>query len=72
MFSVVFNTSDYGDGMGPDVRDKTNPETCRYPGYRFPPGHHKEYQHSDQYYKVTMAKLAFVLIFEVNTKTSCL
>lgn len=63
----MFNTSHYEPGMGSD-EEKDNYETCQYRGYRngpeFPP--EDRYGLSPQYWHVFAARLAFVVVFEVN------
>nr|XP_057933229.1 anoctamin-5b isoform X2 [Doryrhamphus excisus] len=37
---------------------------CRYRDYRYPPGHHKEYTHTMQFWHILAAKMAFIIIME--------
>ena len=41
-----------------------NVTSCRYRGYYYPPSHAKKYDISDIWWKVMLAKIAFVLIFQ--------
>ena len=45
---------------------EVDPPTCQYRGYRNPPGHENKYGLSPQYWHVFAARLAFVVVFEVN------
>ncbi|KAK4878123.1 hypothetical protein RN001_010629 [Aquatica leii] len=61
----VFNTSHYDEGMGADMEDnKRPPEICQYRGYRNGPNETSPYGLSLQYYHVSAARLAFIVIFE--------
>ncbi|KAF5284242.1 hypothetical protein FQR65_LT00242 [Abscondita terminalis] len=61
----VFNTSHYDIGMGAEMEDnKPPPELCQYRGYRNGPNETHPYELSLQYYHVSAARLAFVVIFE--------
>ncbi|XP_046878578.1 anoctamin-6 isoform X2 [Hypomesus transpacificus] len=41
-----------------------NITTCRYRDFRYPPGHHREYQYSIYYWHVVAAKMAFIIVVE--------
>ena len=38
----------------------------RYRDFRYPPGHHREYQYSIYYWHVVAAKMAFIIVVEVS------
>ncbi|XP_037109413.1 anoctamin-5 isoform X2 [Syngnathus acus] len=38
--------------------------TCRYPDYRYPPGHVDQYTHTLQYWHIFAAKLLFIIVME--------
>lgn len=57
-----FNTSDYKDEWG--AKSETDPEICRYRGYRMPYNDTDPYGLSPVYWHVFAARLAFVVIFE--------
>ena len=63
----MFNTSDYHPGMGGDDNEEPPPPDCQYRGYRNGPDHEDKYGLSPQYWHVFAARLAFVVIFEVNS-----
>jgi hypothetical protein len=67
--TAEFDTSDYGQDMGADI-DGDDPPTCQYRGYRNSPHHEKKYDLSPQYWHVFTARLAFVVVFEVMSRTS--
>uniref|UniRef100_A0A3Q3AN69 Anoctamin n=1 Tax=Kryptolebias marmoratus TaxID=37003 RepID=A0A3Q3AN69_KRYMA len=41
-----------------------NSTICRYRDYRFPPGHHRQYEHNMLYWHVVAAKMAFIIVVE--------
>ncbi|XP_028999538.1 anoctamin-5b isoform X2 [Betta splendens] len=41
-----------------------NSTICRYRDYRYPPGHHKQYTHTMQFWHILAAKMAFIIIME--------
>lgn len=43
-----------------------HPETCRYHDYRYPPGHEKEYARTEVFWHILAARLAFVVVFQVQ------
>lgn len=59
----VFNTSHFNSSKLPPRTDET--PICRYPDYREPSGSEREYQHTNMYWHVLAARLAFVVVFEV-------
>ncbi|KAB0791795.1 hypothetical protein PPYR_03595 [Photinus pyralis] len=61
----VFNTSHYVEDMGADLEGLEHPPAlCQYRGYRNAPNETNPYGFSLQYYHVSAARLAFVVIFE--------
>lgn len=59
-----FNTSHFGEKEAPI--DVSQPEMCRYPDFRSPPGAKHEYERTYYFWIVLAARLGFVLVFEVN------
>ncbi|XP_020346404.2 anoctamin-6 [Oncorhynchus kisutch] len=41
-----------------------NSTTCRYRDFRYPPGHHRQYEYSIYYWHVIAAKMAFIIVVE--------
>ncbi|KAK2162685.1 hypothetical protein LSH36_93g01035 [Paralvinella palmiformis] len=62
----LFNTANYSDDTRPmDPGDGfTNIGTCRYKAYRLPPDSPRAYGYTEQFWKVLVARLAFILVFE--------
>ncbi|KAM3587487.1 uncharacterized protein V6R79_006729 [Siganus canaliculatus] len=59
----VFDTKDFSNFSKP-IGVFTNITTCRYRDFRFPPGHHREYQYNMLYWHVIAAKMAFIIVVE--------
>ncbi|KAA0724050.1 Anoctamin-5 Gnathodiaphyseal dysplasia 1 protein [Triplophysa tibetana] len=66
----VFNISEFRpenrpeDGVNPEWFNSLYVTTCRYPDYRYPPGHEKQYKHNMQFWHILAAKMAFIIIME--------
>ncbi|XP_058065687.1 anoctamin-4 [Anopheles bellator] len=58
----TFNTSDYKEEWG--TKTESDPDTCKYRGYRNGPDASEQYGLSPHYWHVFAARLAFVVIFE--------
>lgn len=63
-----FNTDHFGGDKAP-LSSVVQPEICRYPDYRSPPGTTHQYEKTYYYWVVLAARLGFVLIFEVKPKS---
>lgn len=67
---AYFRTSDYGTeqfkfgGAKPTDSIYGDPEFCRYPEYRNPPGHEYQYKRPYYYWKILAARLAFIIIYQ--------
>lgn len=42
----------------------------RYRDFRYPPGHHRQYEYSIYYWHVIAAKMAFIIVVEVSRNFS--
>ncbi|CAN9508460.1 unnamed protein product [Ophioblennius macclurei] len=61
----VFNIADFSrNSRVANVSMPSNFTTCRYRDFRFPPGHHREYEHNVYYWHVIAAKMAFIIVVE--------
>ncbi|XP_029968802.1 anoctamin-6 [Salarias fasciatus] len=60
----VFNTRDFNSTRSANLLKVSNVTTCRYRDFRFPPGHHREYEHNVYYWHVIAAKMAFIIVVE--------
>ncbi|XP_069012853.1 anoctamin-6 [Embiotoca jacksoni] len=58
----VFNTSDFHRNLFTTA--SANVTICRYRDFRFPPGHHRQYEHNVYYWHVIAAKMAFIIVVE--------
>ncbi|XP_069556060.1 anoctamin-6 [Brachyistius frenatus] len=58
----VFNTSDFHRNSFTTA--SANVTVCRYRDFRFPPGHHRQYEHNVYYWHVIAAKMAFIIVVE--------
>ncbi|XP_073337139.1 anoctamin-6 [Pagrus major] len=59
----VFNTNDFSNFSMP-IGKVPNITFCRYRDFRFPPGHHRQYEYTMQYWHVIAAKMAFIIVVE--------
>lgn len=62
---AYFNTSDFQKGSEP-FQSQYNVTICRYPDFRAPPWSNVPYEKTTMYWLIMAARLAFVVIFEVN------
>ncbi|XP_015460721.3 anoctamin-5 isoform X1 [Astyanax mexicanus] len=65
----VYEISDLRVNNRPDEEENpawfnANITTCRYRDYRYPPGHHRQYTHTMQFWHILAAKMAFIIIME--------
>lgn len=60
---AYFNTSDFEAGSRPDTT-LYDPEICRYPEFRNPPGHEHPYKRPYYYWKILAARLLFIILFQ--------
>uniref|UniRef100_A0A4W5JIK9 Anoctamin n=1 Tax=Hucho hucho TaxID=62062 RepID=A0A4W5JIK9_9TELE len=47
-----------------DFSNKISLSYCRYRDFRYPPGHHRQYEYSIYYWHVIAAKMAFIIVVE--------
>ncbi|XP_053718324.1 anoctamin-6 [Synchiropus splendidus] len=59
----IFNVHDFTDTSRPNMT-LTNITICRYRDFRFPPGHHRQYEFNILYWHVVAAKMAFIIVVE--------
>ncbi|XP_061743634.1 anoctamin-5b isoform X2 [Nerophis ophidion] len=63
----VYNISQIPDPNMPEEQANwfdNSTANCRYRDYRYPPGHHREYTHTMQFWHILAAKMAFIIIME--------
>ncbi|XP_014009011.1 anoctamin-6 [Salmo salar] len=62
----VFDIQDFSNKSRPMQTPYwfNNSTTCRYRDFRYPPGHHRQYEYSIYYWHVIAAKMAFIIVVE--------
>ncbi|XP_061886923.1 anoctamin-5b isoform X1 [Entelurus aequoreus] len=63
----VYNISQIPDPNMPEEQAywfDNSTANCRYRDYRYPPGHHREYTHTMQFWHILAAKMAFIITME--------
>ncbi|KAM4569542.1 anoctamin-6 [Odontesthes bonariensis] len=61
----IFNIDDLRQNIT-ELKESLPPNlhTCRYRDYRFPGGHHRQYEHNIFYWHVIAGKMAFIIVVE--------
>ena len=63
----IFDVNDFQNRSVPDEVDPSfgDVDVCRYKDFRYPPGDVDEYKYTTTHWHVLVARLAFVIVFEV-------
>lgn len=62
-----FNISDFENNTQPvNINKQRTVEICRYPDFREPPWSKNKYQYTITFWHILAARLAFIVVFEVN------
>lgn len=61
----IFDINDFSNRSQPNAAYRfSSITTCRYRDFRYPPGHHRQYEYTMMYWHVIAAKLAFIIVVE--------